>query len=654
MKLTPTTIAEIESQCKKEISFAQQHKNGKIGNWQKNEDLYYNKKVPSTESRANVNLGGGQEFVHTLLSKIKTPLVFKYTKTKESQLQRIARANSLRERDFKKGHWSIKDAATKKQCLIYGRAVSFYYADSPDGVYRSHNEPCDVYDFLIDPAAGGIDTDAAKYLGGYGVNKTRQELEAAIKDKKSTYIKSQVQNLLNGTGNSTAETKEEIDKKNRTGQLSSDTQKEIQSEDKFKFWRWFTTYKGERVYVLYDNESGTAIDIDLLENRFSTPKDMDFPMWPVWTWAAYPDLTEFWTPAPLDYVREIIYAQNTSINQALDNAEAINKPQKAICVDEIENLAQLKYKRNGDIYIRKGVDINKAVQLLATVPINTPVAVFELLERIKAGASGVTNDSKGVADEDGKVAIYEGNKEEAADRYGLIYDSYADAVARWAALYEIGIMDHLTKKVAIEILGPNGIEVEMVNRNDIKKKSDEFGILVDAANSEKLLSASQQRAKMTFLTQNSQSPNINQKKSIEIQAKIVGFDEDTINELLDVDEYGNSELMAECARDIESLAEGKDIKPNDAANNAYRQKMLDYMKNNKENMNSKIWAMFENYMIGLSDVVVKNEARAITAFNNKQVNNAANLGSGLGGAAINNNPTAQNQNEQGQTGEPIL
>jgi hypothetical protein len=159
---------------------------------------------------------------------------------------------------------------------------------------------------------------------------------------------------------------------------------------------------------------------------------------------------------------------------------------------------------------------------------------------------------------------------------------------------------------------------------------------------------------MTFLTQNSQSPNINQKKSIEIQAKIVGFDEDTINELLDVDEYGNSELMAECARDIESLAEGKDIKPNDAANNAYRQKMLDYMKNNKENMNSKIWAMFENYMIGLSDVVVKNEARAITAFNNKQVNNAANLGSGLGGAAINNNPTAQNQNEQGQTGEPIL
>lgn len=66
-----TQIDEITTQCLNEIAFDRSHKQKKIAGWKLNEDLYYNKKVALTESRSNVNLARGQEFVHTLLSKIK-------------------------------------------------------------------------------------------------------------------------------------------------------------------------------------------------------------------------------------------------------------------------------------------------------------------------------------------------------------------------------------------------------------------------------------------------------------------------------------------------------------------------------------------------------------------------------------------------------
>ena len=85
---------------------------------------------------------------------------------------------------------------------------------------------------------------------------------------------------------------------------------------------------------------------------FSATEDYELGMWPCFSWAAYPDLTEFWSPSPLDYVRDILQAQDVSINQMLDNAEAVNKTQKAVQIDNIKNIAELKYRRDGIIRAR--------------------------------------------------------------------------------------------------------------------------------------------------------------------------------------------------------------------------------------------------------------------------------------------------------------
>ena len=609
MAYNKITMDKIAAQALNEIDFARKHKQGKIGNWQLNEQLYYSKKNKTTDSRANIQLSRMQEFVHNLLSKIDNPLIFKYVKRKNSQLKRVERLNALVTRDRDIDDWDIKDIAGKKQGIIYGRAIYSYYADSIDGYYQPHLENIDVYDFLIDPEAGGLDIEKANYLGNWGVVFTRKGLERGA--RKGDFIKDNVKVLLDGAGNTDEKSQEETNKSNRVYKQGTQTSnKDIGNPDRFKFWRWFTTYEDERYYLLINN-AGQYIKCVKVVDMFSPTKFFRAGAWPYWSWAAFIDLTEFWTPSFCDFAREIFMTQDISIGQMVDNAEAINKPQKAVNVNAFENLAELKYRRDGVIRIKQDYDINKVIQYIKPESIDTPIKVYNLLEAIQQKASGVTEQTAGVADTQGRVAIYEGNQQAESDRFGLLNKSYSFGYKRFAKLYEIGVRDNLIKKVAIDILGPDGAEVHEVKKSDIFKKNDDFNVLVEASNAEYLTSTKEKEAKLKFLQSNTNNKNVNQKKSFEMQAKIAGFNPDEIKELQDTSFYGNSELMSECDRDIESLLEGEDIKPNQAANNAYKQKMKDYLQDHIEDLNAETFKRFVDYINQLEDIIMRNEARSL-------------------------------------------
>lgn len=590
---------EICNQIKNEISFARRHKQGKIRLWQLNEDLYYGNKKKSDESRANVDLGQMQEHVHTLLSKIDNPLTFKFEKRKESQTKRVARLNALKDYDAKRNYWDIKDIAGKKQAILYGRAIYMYAAHS-DGGYRPQLDNVDVYDFLIDPSAGGIDMEQGRYMGRYGVVKDRYELEG-----NPMYISTEVKELLAGKGNNTERPQEELNKQNRTyANKHEQSQKENQSDDKFKFWEWCTTYKGERYYVLYSDTAGRAIRIVKLSEMFT------HNLWPFWSFAAYPDLTEFWTPSPADYVRELIMAQSVSINQMLDNAERVNKPQRIIDVSAIQNLAELKYRRDGYIKVNPGTT-QAAVKMIETPSITTPLEVFKTLETIKQQASGVTAGALGVADTDGRATIYEGNQQSVSDRFGLFNKSYSFGYQRFGVLYMYGVDEHLTRKMAVEILGPDGIEVEEISRRDIFRKNDDFGVIVEASNAELALSENKKRTQGAFFgSLLGRSDLANQKVVIESMASVAGVSPEQIRQLLQLDMYGDAEIMSEAERDIEDLIDGKNIKPNRVANAAYKQRFVDYMMDNEENLDQETFNRMVLYVQGLDEIIVQNTLEA--------------------------------------------
>ena len=605
----------IAAQSLNEIVESRTYKKGKISTWQDNESMYYVKKLTQPESRANVALGQMQEFVHTLLSKIDNPLVFKFTKRKNSQLKRVELLNALRKTDSDLDDWDLKDIVGKKQGIIYGRAIYAYYASS-DGGYKAHLEPVDVYDFLIDPSVSGIDMETAMYMGRWGVVKTTAQLKQGIKDK--LYHAANTRDLLERGGNSETNNQEEINKKPRSYDQGTTTEQDVQNANKYKFWEWVTTYEGERYYILMDN-NGKWIRCELLKDMFSSG------LFPFWSWAAFPDLTEFWTPSYCDYAREIFQAQEVSINQMLDNAEAVNKPQKLVAVGDIEDMTKVvKYRKDGIIPVKKGVDVSKAIQFVKTPSINTPLQVYEALGGIQDRASGVTSGSSGVADESGKVGIYEGNQAAAADRFGLLNKSYSFGYKSFARLYESGVKDHLIKKVAVDILGPDGVEVKRVNKRDLFKKGDEFGLIVEASDAEIVNSIRNQKSKLAFLNAQINNELINKKKAFEMGAKISGLNEDEIRELLDVNSYGNEKLMSEADRDIEALLDGERIELNAMANNAYKQKLINYVRDNKENISDKQFSEISLYISALEPIIMRNEARRLQTDVSKSLDNQVN------------------------------
>lgn len=600
MAINFETRQRIIAQALQELDFARTYKQGKTKNWRTNEDLYYSRKLNQETARANVDLGQMSSFVHTLLSKIDNPLVFKFVKRKEAQLKRVKLLNALRTIDQDKNDWDIKDITGKKQALIYGRAIYSYTADSING-YKANLDNVDVYDYLIDPSAGGIDIEKAFYMGRYGVVKTKTDLKKGVKD--GIYLRTETSRLIEGSGNITEMNQEDVNKQNRTWDTNVWTQqKEIANPDKYKFWEWYTTFEGERYYLLLAESGGTAIRVEPLKELFESN------MFPFWTWAAFPDLTEFWTPSYCDYVREIFMAQSISINQMLDNAEQVNKPQKLVNVMAVPNLAELKYRRDGYIKVNKDIDLNKAVQQLTVPSINTPIEVYNILDGIQEKTSGVTAGAKGVSDED-KVGIYEGNQANAADRFGFLNKSYSFGYKRFAKLYEYGVREHLIKKVAVDILGPDGVEIIEVSRRDIFRKDDEFGTIVESSNAETALSETEKRTKIAFLNAQAMNPIQNPQKAYELQASIAGFEEDTIKQLLDTSDYGSAELMSEAERDIEALLDGEKIPPNQAANTAYKQRFVDYMKDNMEDITPDQFELLANYVLSLDEIITRNAIR---------------------------------------------
>lgn len=108
-----------------------------------------------------------------------------------------------------------------------------------------------------------------------------------------------------------------------------------------------------------------------------------------------------------------------------------------------------------------------------------------------------------------------------------------------------------------------------------------------------------------------------------MQASISGFTEDEIEQLLDTTTYGNAELMSECDRDLESLLEDEEIQPNELANNAYKQRMVDYLRDHKEDIDMQQFERIAAYIDMLDPIIMRNEARQ---FQNEQIDQMRQMG----------------------------
>ncbi len=611
-------------QALKEIDYAYRYKKARMASWNKNEDMMNpdraglssvspyggSTQVQQADTRAQVPLFKMHGFVHTILSKIDSPLTFKYVKGESADFKKAKLMNAIKDKDGKVGRWNFKDLMGKRDAAIYGRAIYLYITRNEKSTYKSILSLVDPKDFLIDPDVGGLCTEEedgsgvekASYLGWWNTKLTRAQLLQGVKD--GIYYKKVVEGLLEGGGNATTKTVQDQDKDNR--KIQGAPREHLKNTNQFVFYTWITTDENDERFYLVLTPSGECIRSEPWKNIRKSGK------YPIWTWAAFPDPREFWTPSYCDYTRGIFMAQEKSINQSLDNSEQINRPQTAVNVDYVRNLAQVRYRKDGYIEVEGNIDVNRVLQTRQTPPIQGPFMVYDKLETIVESESGITPGVKGTSDED-TLGIYEGNMQQAGDRFGLLNKSYAEGYYRFAVLHKEGVMQDLKKKMAVQILGSVGLEIEMVSARDLKPCKKDYDILVESSIAEAQSNLADSKNKITFLGAYKGDQTVNQKVLFETQASIAGIDDDTIKRLLDVSDYNAIEVVAQAEEAFQTLLGGETPPLYKDANTAFLQRLHDLSDKYDHELNTEQHSAVFAYIEQILPIVEKNAARGVMA-----------------------------------------
>jgi len=613
---------ELAKQALNEIDFSYRYKKARMSSWNKNEDMMnpdksspsvispYGGSTQQADTRAQVPLYKMHGYVHTILSKIDSPLTFKYVKGETADLKKSKLMNSIKDKDAKIGRWNFKDLMGKRDAAIYGRAIYLYMTRNDKGQYKSLLNLIDPKDFLIDPDVGGLCTgeedgsgvEKATYLGWWNTKLTRAQITKGIKD--GIYYKKVAEDLMDGGTNTKTKTNQDNDKDNR--KPSGAPRERYKNENQFIFYTWITTDENDDRYYLILTPSGDCIRCEPWKEIRKSGK------YPIWTWAAFPDPREFWTPSYCDFARGIFQAQEKSINQSLDNSEQINRPQTAVNVDYVRNLAQVRYRKDGYIEIEGNVDVNRVLQTRQTPPIEGPFKVYDKLESIVESESGVTADVKGTSDED-TLGIYEGNMMQAGDRFGLLNKSYAEGYYRFAVLHKEGVMQDMKKKMAVQILGPMGLEIEMVSARDLKPFTNDYDILVESSIAEAQSNLADSKNKLTFLGSYKGDQTINQKILFETQATIAGVDDDTIKRLLDTNDYDAIEVVAQADEAFQIIIGGDTPPLYKDANTAFLQRLHDLSDKYDHELSPDQHNAVFSYIDLIAPIVEKNAARSVVA-----------------------------------------
>lgn len=604
------TRDKIVAQALSEISAAREHRRKRISDWHKNEDILSDSIASSNrdDTRNMPSLNKAHGFVETILSKIDNEPVFKYLAQNPADRTSAKLLNALRETDAERDNWVFKDLLSKKQAITYGRTISHYFAEgNKDEKYKPNNTLIDIYDFLIDPNCGGLDINEARYLGHYGVKLDEIELQAGMRSGK--YLKTETKQMLSSdSGNSNEKTTEEDDKENRKALETGSTNagNEI-VEGLYEFWNWYTMYNGKKYYLVLSETHASAIRVE----EYTDITDSD--LWPYFSWAVFPSLTEFWSKSYIDVARDIFKTQNVSIYQMMRNAEKINDPQRAVDVKALVSPADLKYKRGGTIRMKDGTNINQALQIIETPSIDTPITVYDTLDTILQLMTGVTSGVQGVAEEE-TLGIYEGNIANTTDRFNLLNKSYANGYKQFGHLYKWGVQEHLIDQdVAVSLIGASGIEV--VYKVDAEKVNPFADYLVSTSSSaaENMSDKATKREKVASIDKFMGTGLINEENAVSLQLEIMGFEEHEIKKLTETSNTLSNKMMEELYRDIENILAGKDVQPNMKANLAYSELLLDYILEHQENLEKKDFIALMEYMQSIKSTVNRNEVMALQA-----------------------------------------
>lgn len=594
-KFPTITDDDLLNKLDQEFLASEEFKKPRIQEWHVNENMLYGKKPATLSKRANIMVNFSAGLQDSLLAKIKNPPALIFNPTEEADTEEAEKVTAFYRLDAgtNRADWEYKDLLAKKLAFPSGRAIFKTYATSAP--YTHYLDLVDHYDFFIDPMTTGFDIETAKFMFQDFIYKSESDLK-----EDTSYDKTAVKDLLASSDKERpAVDTTNKEKSNRFAVANMDQARHaVQPDGVFRLREAYTTINGIRCYVLYSPEARLIIKKRVWSSIRPSNK------WCFRSWAYYPDAFNFWSPSPLDLVRDLILTRNAVINQIVDNNEAKNKPQRFYDPAVLLHPEKAEWRPDGLVAVAKGSDPSKAVWNMTTPDLFDPKSLSDILEDLVGKITGVSAATMGGEDAGQRVGIYYGNMQEIAGRMALFDISFSRCFSQIGELYLEDLDQHLGEEEAVRMIGENGHQWGTIGKKDLKP----FTITVLGGVTQAKNDAMKTKAKQDFvnslLINQAILPLINLNKAVSFGAETAGFNDIEAAELVDKVEVDDDQLIR-AAKDIQNLLTGDKFKPYLKATPAYISKLFDYLY--EEELNSEQEVRFLDYLEQMKPIVIKNE-----------------------------------------------
>lgn len=559
-----------------QLRTSRQNKRGRFTEIKENEDLYFNvlteKNIRNPFNECFPFMAG---FVDHLKAKIDDDSTLSFSYTAEADGKKAQKIQSFYDKVSKsiEPHdcWDLKHRHAKTNAIFSGVATYKYFAESSP--YKSHLEVISHYDFHNEPR-GGAQIENHLFCGQDNIFKTEEELKEG-----ESYDKDQVAKLVKQYADNGWKDNSDFEntRNNRFSALGQQPEtNNYVGQGVIKLVEWYTTYKGKRYYMLFNEQAKVWVRCMPLIELF--PDNL----WPYITWHTNEDPDIFWSKAPADDARAVAKIINKFINQELYYRQKNIYGQRGYDAEMFPNVAALAdWRPDGLVPVdtKAGTrSIASGIYEFRAGTISGTLDLVTWLEQFTGKQIGYTSSSAGQSENDKKVGVFQGEIQQIDELINVKNKSYRMALSQIGLHFKQGLEQHLDTEESVMIMGGKGVEWQKISKEDLETES-ELKIQPVGGSSELRLKEIEKNRKLTAL---SIVQTVNPQWKDRQMLLLNGFTEQDVKEAFSSDSFEERELMFEAAEAEKAIVSGENPPLNRGATAGFMQHIIDFEKNTND------------------------------------------------------------------------
>lgn len=574
--------------------------------------LYDGKTPKKLRQLFNVPIPVFPGMIDTLNAQYDEPIRMEFKEGDASDYFKVQKINGAFQMEImdtaQNSKWDSKLRMTRKHAIMTGRGILKYTVES-DPEYKSSLESVNLKNFHFQPR-GGKDLENHLFCGEEDIEKTESELKAGV--EAGVYNKEQVEMLIANSNDKTyypegGETQQDRLSRFRPLGLDPDSHSYV-GEAVYKLAQWILNVDGERWLLVFHPWSQTWL-------RFEKWKDIDSSgLYPWFSYATHEDDENFLSKSYADDLYPSSDAIVAMFNQELTNREKRNFGARAYDKDMYKDVRKLdEAQHRPDALVP--VDtlggtrrVSEGIYEFKTGELGGTINLIDWITGTTGRSTGANDLAQGnVTEVSKKASVTFAEQKSVSKRIGWASQPFQEMMAGLGKSYIFGLKDHMPSKMAIRLLGENGIDWGEITRLDLNTAKD-VDILIVSTDKQMIESDMKSKKRIEALSLLAESQNINSKKRDEEILKNAEYSDQEIAEFMDTKTYNDKKALAKASVGITEILRGKEPELWYGANTAFMQKIVDYATDNRTTLKEKYDELLD-YAMSHEEIVGGNMER---------------------------------------------